>query len=82
MPRKTLRPTDPWAAMDALMACDPEPTGPGWFTVAEFADRYKICRRTAHQRLLEMGRKGLLEKWIGRREGVSGGHATKWKAKK
>lgn len=82
MPRKTSRPTDPWAAMDALMAYEPEPTGPEWFTVQEFVQRYKMVHRTGHARLLDMERRGTVEKWIGHREGCRGGHVTKWRLKK
>jgi len=81
MPAKTSKRTDPWAALDAIMATDPEPMGPEWFTCAEFADRYKMNPRTAHAKLANMARQGLLDKWSGRREGHSGGHFCKFRMK-
>jgi len=43
--------------------------------------RYKMVHRTAHARLLDMERKGLMEKWIGHSAGRKGGHVTKWRMK-
>lgn len=40
MPQKTSKATNPWAALDALMKTDPEPTGPEWFTVVQYTQRY------------------------------------------
>ena len=37
---KTKTQHNPWAALDALMKADPEPTGPEWFTVYDYTDRY------------------------------------------
>ena len=81
MPAKTSKPTDPWAALDAIMATEPEPMGEEWFTCAQFADRYKINPRTAHAKLADMARKGKLDKWVGRREGQAGGHFSKYRVK-
>jgi len=37
---KTKKQSNPWAALDAMMKSDPEPTGPEWFTVQQYTERY------------------------------------------
>jgi hypothetical protein len=34
------KPTNPWAAIDAIVKAAPEPTGPGWFSIEEYTERY------------------------------------------
>lgn len=65
MPRKTSRPTDPWAAMDALFKQDEEPTGPEWFTRLQFQSRYDVPQSTAEKRLASLVSGGQLENWRG-----------------
>lgn len=65
MPRKTSRPTDPWAAMDALMAADTEPQGAEWFTRLDVQRRYNLTRSAAANRILRWERLGKLETWKG-----------------
>lgn len=81
MPAKTSKPTDPWAAMDAVMKQDAEPVGDGWFSTQEFADRYKISYRNSYNRLEAMYRAGQVERWRGRRIGQSGGQFSKYRSK-
>lgn len=49
---KTKQP-NPWAALDAVMKTDPEPTGPDWFTVEEFTLRYGGSTSNNHKKLLK-----------------------------
>jgi hypothetical protein len=55
-------PGDPWAALDKLYNSNPEPTGPEWFTVQEYAERYGLSINGSASRLNNDKR---LEKWIG-----------------
>ena len=57
--------SDPWAALDALMKSEPEPTGPGWFTVDQCATRYGISIPGAQQRLNKMLSAGTVKRWKG-----------------
>jgi len=72
---------DPWAALDAIMATEPEPMGPEWFTVREFAQRYKMSTRNAQQKLGAMYDAGQLNRWRGRRQGQPGSGFRKYSAK-
>ena len=59
--------SDPWAALDAIMATDPEPMGPEWFTRSQFQERYKFKSTAGAQRRLDgLEREGLVEKWTGK----------------
>ena len=48
---KTKTQHNPWAALDALMKTDPEPMGPEWFTIGQFAVRYDMTHAGAAVRL-------------------------------
>jgi hypothetical protein len=65
MPAPKSKPIDPWAAIDALIKPNPEPCGPGWFTVREFAIRYGMAESGAIKRLKRMVAAGTMESWIG-----------------
>ncbi len=77
---KTKTQSNPWAALDALMKTDPEPTGPEWFTTDDFAERYKLTVGGAAQRLKALVTAGKLKKWKGYVRG-SGCSAPKCKYK-
>lgn len=62
MPAKTSSRIDPWAALDALMKTEPEPTGPEWFTVDQYTARYGGSRGHNYQKLIRDRR---LEQWKG-----------------
>ncbi len=73
---------DPWAAMDALMAKNPEPMGKEWMTTNEIAARYGISYRNAHANMMKQLTLGKVERWMGRRTGGKmGGPFSKWKVK-
>jgi hypothetical protein len=65
---------NPWAALDAMMKTEPEPTGPGWFTVQDFLNRYGKGRTYtwAAQNLRAMHVAGKVEKWVGSSAGRNG----------
>lgn len=65
MPRQTSKPTDPWAALDALVKREAEPTGPEWFTVEQFAERYRMSQKSARNKCCEMHKGGILKRWQG-----------------
>jgi hypothetical protein len=65
MPAKKSANTDPWAAMDALMAAEPEPMGPEWFTLQDFAARYNLSRSGAQSALGRLMRDGKVDNWTG-----------------
>jgi hypothetical protein len=65
----------PWAAVDALLAADREPTGPEWFTKAQFEQRYGVSKYVAKRKLAALVKSGNLEQWFGKRMGLSGGFA-------
>jgi hypothetical protein len=65
MPQRKLKPTDPWAALDAIVKYEAEPTGPEWFTVEQFAERYKISYASAGSKCQRMHRDGKLNLWKG-----------------
>lgn len=65
MPRQKSTATDPWAALDAIVKREEEPTGPEWFTVDQFAERYKMSDSRARFRCDQMYRKGQLKRWQG-----------------
>ena len=54
-----------WDRLDELIGNEPEPTGEEWFTTKELRERMGISEATAHRRLAEMNRKGMLEVWKG-----------------
>jgi len=71
---------NPWAAMDAIVNANPEPTGEEWFTVDQFAARYKLSASGAAGRLHRMMTVGILDRW----KGVGGStirNHTKWRVK-
>lgn len=68
---KTKTQHNPWAALDALMKTDPEPTGPEWFTIGQFAVRYDLTHCGAAVRLGKMERAGKVISWKGRAAGSS-----------
>lgn len=47
------------------MAENREPTGPGWFTIAEYSERYQMSVIGGYKRLISMHKKGLLDRWCG-----------------
>ena len=57
--------TDPWAAIDALVKTDPEPTGPEWFTLKEFSQRYGLSLYGATARLRKLEQAGKVKSWQG-----------------
>lgn len=65
MPRQTSKPTDPWAAIDALVKQESEPVGPEWLTVEQFAARYNINKRQAALKCCKMLKQGQLKRWQG-----------------
>lgn len=69
---KTKTQHNPWAALDALMKADPEPTGPEWFTIGQFAVRYDLTHCGAAGRLGKMERAKQVVKWKGRIVGGTG----------
>jgi hypothetical protein len=71
MPAKKSQLTNPWAAIDALMKTDPEPTSPEWFTIRQFAVRYGLTHGGAAVRLLKMERAKHVISWKGRAAGSS-----------
>lgn len=56
---------DPWAAMDALVKQEAEPTGLEWFTVMQFAERYGLSENGAYGKITNYFRAGKLERWKG-----------------
>ena len=54
-----------WDRLDELIGNEPEPTGEEWFTTKELRERMGISEATAHRRLAEMTRKGMLDVWKG-----------------
>lgn len=60
---------DPWAVLDAINENLKEPKGEEWFTVNQYASRYKLTRSSANFRIMKMVSDGILEKWSG--SGVS-----------
>ena len=64
-------PANPWAALDAIMAKEQEPTGPEWFTQDDFEARYGFCCKTAWAKLKGMVKAGTLECWTGRVEALN-----------
>lgn len=69
---KTKTQSNPWAALDALMKADPEPMGPEWFTIGQFAVRYDLTHCGAAVRLGKMERAKQVVKWKGRIVGSTG----------
>lgn len=57
--------TDPWAAMDEMLAADKEPTGPDWFTVEQLMARYGLSQAGTHAKLKRLHAQGRVEKWFG-----------------
>jgi hypothetical protein len=51
MPAKTSKLTDPFAAIDAIVAETSGPTGPEWFTIAQYTKRYGGNREHNMRRL-------------------------------
>lgn len=56
---------DPWARLDAMFASDKEPTGPEWFTLAEFQERYALGYEMACKRVERLKKAGTVEQWLG-----------------
>lgn len=56
---------NPWAAIDAMVKQDPEPMGPEWFTVGDFAVRYRYSLPQSASRCKAMHLAGKLKRWIG-----------------
>lgn len=81
MPAKTSKPTDPWAALDALIKFVPEPTGPEWFTVAQFASRYSLSEGQARKRCCDMAKQGVLDHWLGGSAASNGRITNKYRVK-
>ena len=69
---------NPWAAMDAIVNANPEPTGEEWFTSAAYALRYACTSHSARNRLSQMKEQGIVEQWKGRDKG---GIIAKWRVK-
>lgn len=57
--------SDPWAALDAIMATDPEPMGPEWFTVNDVMQRYGLGRVAAYNRCRALVNNGKADEWSG-----------------
>ncbi len=53
---------NPWAAIDAIVRANPEPTGPEWFTTKDYVDRYGGSKCQAHAKLSKDSR---FKKWTG-----------------
>lgn len=71
---------NPWAAMDAIVNANPEPTGREWFTSVEYGQRYEFSPDAARHKLTRLKSRGLVEQWTG----TAKGHAciiSKWRAK-
>jgi hypothetical protein len=71
---------NPWAAMDAIVNANLEPTGKEWFTGAEYATRYGCSPDAARYKLTRLKSRGLVEQWTG----SARGHTciiSKWRAK-
>ena len=56
---------DPWAAVDAIVKREVEPTGPEWFTAEQFADRYKLSARQAWSICNRLVKEGKFRHWKG-----------------
>lgn len=65
MPRPTSTSIDPWAAIDAIVQREAEPMGPEWFTVEQFADRYKLGAGRAWAVCNGLVKQGKLRHWKG-----------------
>jgi hypothetical protein len=65
MRRAASTPTDPWAALDALCKREAEPTGPEWFTVKQFAERYDMTESPARVKIASLVKDGTLVSWTG-----------------
>ena len=62
------RPTasdSPWAKLDAMIAKMKPPTGPEWFSIVQYCERYGCPRTTANHQLHKMVETGVLEIWQG-----------------
>lgn len=66
MPARTSKATDPWAALDAIMAQEAEPQGKEWFTLDQMAARYGFSHQTARREAKDLVSRGLAEQWHGR----------------
>jgi len=77
-----MKPTknNPWAAMDAIVNANPEPTGAEWFTVEQYAKRYGCTGDAAYGRLCGMHEGGRVDRWTGT-SAASRRTTTKWRAK-
>lgn len=74
MPARKSQPIDPWSRMDKMMAASVEPTGPEWFTAADFVKRYpgRFQRQCNASRFLrEQANCGILEVWKGHVRGFN-----------
>lgn len=61
----TKKQSNPWAALDALMKTDPEPTGPEWVTAEQFGARYGLSARAAFNKLKGLQSVGKMKRWKG-----------------
>jgi len=69
---------NPWAAMDAIVNANPEPTGEEWFTSAAYAQRYGCTSHAARNKLAHMKEQGIIEQWKGKGKT---GTISKWRVK-
>ena len=69
---------NPWAAMDAIVNANPEPTGEEWFTSAAYALRYACTSHAARNKLAQMKEQGVVEQWKGKGKT---GTISKWRVK-
>jgi hypothetical protein len=65
MPRPKSKPTDPWAALDALVAKESEPFGKEWFTIKQYSQRYNVGESGARRQILGFVNEGSVERWSG-----------------
>jgi hypothetical protein len=61
-----MKTNDPWAKMDELISDEFIPENKGWFTAADFIERYKMPERTVRDKLANWAKEGRVEKRIGK----------------
>ena len=66
--------TDHWAKLDTILTATIEPTGPEWFTLKQFCERYGLSDKTARARLVALIKDGKAEGW------EKGGRTVKYRA--
>ena len=57
---------DPWKKLDQIIKATSEPSGPGWFSVTEFCQRYSMSNPAALRFLRALEKEGKLEVWNGK----------------